>query len=77
MNTTPTDFLERTKKTLIKFFKEKPQHKIQIALIGVLQKIEPATGAILVEESVPFYSKQESVLSLTNLEDMIGSAKKF
>ena len=40
-----------------------------------MQKIDPATGNISVEESVPFHSKQESVFSSTNLEDLIESMK--
>ena len=75
VNTSNTDFFEQTKETLVNFFKENTQHEIQMTLIRVMQKIDPATGAILVEESVPFHSKQESVFSSTNLEDLIESMK--
>ena len=75
MNTSPTDFLERMKETLIIFFKEKPQHKIQITLMCVMQKVYSSTGRILAEEHVPFHLKQESVSTSTDLEELFKTMK--
>ena len=68
--TSPFDFLNRVREVVIKFLKERPRNKIQINLICEMMRLDPATGDITNEELASFNSKQESVISSTDLETM-------
>ena len=58
-----TDFLERSKKTLIIFLKKNPSLILDEEHVSF-------SGNILDEEHVSFHSKQEIVFELTDLEDL-------
>ena len=67
-NTSPTDFLNFTRNVVIRFLRERPQNKVQINLICVMIRVDPATGEVTNKEQALFNSKQESVFESTDLE---------
>ena len=53
---------------MIRFLRERPQNKVQLSLICVMMRVDPATGEVTNEEQASFNSKQESVFESTDLE---------
>ena len=43
-NTSPRDFLNFTRNAVIRFLRERPQNKVQLSLICVMMRVDPATG---------------------------------
>ena len=70
--TSPLDFLNEVRSTIIRFIREKPRNKIPINLICEMMRMDPATGDVTNEELASFNSKQESVFGSTHLETMYG-----
>ena len=69
-NTSPMDFLNFTRNVVIRFLRERPQNKVQLSLICVMMRVDPATGEVTNEEQTSFNSKQESVFESTDLEEV-------
>ena len=69
-NTSPTDFLDFTRNVVIRFLRERPQNKVQLSLICVMVRVDPATGEVTNEEQSSFNSRQESVFGSTDLEEV-------
>ena len=67
-NTSPRDFLNFIRNAVIMFLRERPQNKVQLSLICVLMRMDPATAEVTNEEKASFNSKQESVFESTDLE---------
>ena len=67
-NTSPTDFLNFVRNVVIRFLRERPRNKIQLILICVMVRVDPATGEVTNEEQASFNSKQESVFEPTDME---------
>ena len=68
-NTSPRDFLNYVKNTVLKFLDENRQNKVRISLITAMMRADPATGIVTNEEEVPFNSLQESIFASTDLEN--------
>ena len=68
--TSPRDFLNRTENVIIKFLKERPQNKVQLSLICVMIRVDPATGKIAAEEQAYFNSAIEIVYESTDLNEV-------
>ena len=67
-NTSPRDFLNFTRNVVIRFLRERPRNKVQLSLICVMMRVDPATGEVMAEEQVSFNSRQESIFGSTDLE---------
>ena len=67
-DTSPLDFLNGIRTTVLAFVWERPQSKIQISLICEMMRTDPAIGNITNVDTVPFNSYQESVYDSTDLE---------
>ena len=68
--TSPLDFLNEVRASVIRFIKERPRNKVQMSLICEMMRLDPATGDVASEELASFNSKQESVFNSTDLETM-------
>ena len=66
--TSPQDFLNEIRTTVVSFFRENPQNKVQISLICEMMRTDPATGNIVSMEQAAFNSMQEAVYDSTDLE---------
>ena len=69
-NTSPTDFLNFTSNVVIRFLRERPRNMVQLSLICVMVRVDPATGEVTNEEQASFNSRQESIFESTNLEEV-------
>ena len=67
-NISPTDILNFVRNVVIKFLRERPRNKVQLSLICVMVRVDPATGEVTNEEQASFNSKQESVFEPTDME---------
>ena len=67
-NTSPRDFLNYVRNTVIGFLNERRQNKDQLSLICIMIRVDPATGIVTNEEQVSFNSLQEPVYGSTDLE---------
>ena len=67
VNTDPQNFLNYTRNT-IRFLQERPQNKVQLSLICIMMRVDPATGIVTNEEQASFNSNQESIYESTDLE---------
>ena len=70
VNTSPRDFLNRTENVIIKFLKEHSQNKVQLSLICVMIRVDPATGKIAAEEQAYFNSAIEIIYKSTDLNEV-------
>ena len=70
VNTSPTDFLNRTRNVIINFLREKPQNKVRFVLVCVMIRVDPATGKVIAEENTYFNSKIEVVYETTDLNEV-------
>ena len=68
-NTSPRDFLNYTGNTVVGFVNERRQNKVQLSLICIMKRVDPATGIVTNEEQVSFNSLHESIYGSTNLEE--------
>ena len=68
--TSPLDFLNEIRTTVIAFIRERPQNKIRISLICEMMWTDPATRSVTNVDMTPFNSYQESVYDSTDLEAM-------
>ena len=69
-NTSPRDFLNFTRNVVIRFLRERPQNKVQLSLICIMVRVDPATGEVTAEEQASFNSRQESIFGSTDLEEV-------
>ena len=69
-NTSPRDFLNFTRNVVIRFLRERPQNKVQLSLICVMMRVDPATGEVTAEEQASFNSRQESIFGSKDLEEV-------
>ena len=65
--TSPLDFLNGVRLTVIRFLRERPRNKVQTSLICEMMRMDPASGDVTNEELASFNSKQESVFGSTDL----------
>ena len=68
-NTSPRDFLNYVKNTVLKFLDKNRQNKVRISLITTMMRADPATGIVTNEEEVSFNSLQKSIFASTDLEN--------
>ena len=69
-NTSPKDFLNFTRNVVIRFLRERLQNKVQLSLICVMMRVDPATGQVTNEEQASFNSRQEPIFGSTDLEEV-------
>ena len=67
-DTSPLDFLNGIRSTVLAFVRKRLQSKIQVSLICEMMRTDPATGSITNVD--PFNSNQKSVYDSTDLEVM-------
>ena len=75
VNTSPRDFLDCTKNVVIKFLKEHPQNKVQLALVCIMVRFDPTTGDIVAEEQAYFNSAMEIIYEATDLHEVYERIK--
>ena len=76
-NTSPRDFLNFTRNVVIRFLRERPRNKVQLSLICVMMRVDPATGKVTAEEQASFNSRQESIFGSTDLEEVYEMLEAF
>ena len=69
-NTSPTDFLNYVRNSVINHMDNNRQNKVKIDLICKMIRTDPATGIVTNDEEASFNSLQESVFEATNLEEL-------
>ena len=69
-NTSPTDFLNYVRNSMINHMDNNRQNKVRIDLICKMIRTDPATGIVTNEEEASFNSLQESAFEATNLEEL-------
>ena len=73
-STSPTDFLNNTRGLVTNFFRNNPNNKFQISFTFIVIKVD-ASGAVVSEEETGRSSKQESVYSATNIDEVYDRMK--
>ena len=68
-NASPTDFLSATRSIVSDFFRDNPNNKFQLTLTFVVVKVN-AQGNVVEEEETGQSSKQESVYSTTDVDEV-------
>ena len=68
-STSPTDFLNNARSLVTDFFRDNPNNKFQLSLTFVVIKVD-AQGSVVAEEETGRSSKQESVFSTTNVDEV-------
>ena len=54
VSTSPRDFLDRTENAVTKFLGEHPHNKVQLSLVCIMVRFDPATGNVIAEEPAHF-----------------------
>lgn len=67
--TSPRDFLNRVRNTVVRFFGEHTRNKIRISLICDMERVNPATGLVTDDLQTGFNSEPESIFASTDLEE--------